>query len=110
MNFSALPDGDLPIAMSPLGGLFGGSAIGSAAWNLNPVSSVEGLSVLAHLGVFDMQHASSVTDYSIGVGYNFGKVATTLKYIDGSHAIRGASNSIDNHVVLAVSTTLPWTE
>ncbi len=71
---------------------------------------VEGLNLLAHVGVFDMQHAKSVTDYSIGVGYNFGKFATTLKYIDGSDFIRDASDDIDNHVVLTVSTTLPWAE
>jgi uncharacterized protein (TIGR02001 family) len=75
-----------------------------------PVPAVEGLSVLAHVGMFDLQHASSVTDYSIGVGYNVGKFATTLKYIDGSDFIRDASNDIDNHVVLTVSTTLPWAE
>jgi uncharacterized protein (TIGR02001 family) len=75
-----------------------------------PVPSVEGLSVLAHVGMFDMENAGSATDYSIGVGYNFGKFATTLKYIDGSDGIRAASDSIDNHVVLAVSTTLPWAE
>ncbi|MEO8309510.1 MAG: TorF family putative porin [Pseudomonadota bacterium] len=74
-----------------------------------PVPSVEGLSVLAHVGMFDMQHAGSVNDYSIGVGYNVGKFATTLKYIGGSDNVRD-DDSLGNHVVLAVSTTLPWAE
>lgn len=71
---------------------------------------VEGLSLLAHVGVFDIEGGGSATDYSLGVGYNVGKWATTLKYVDGSDGIRGASDSIDNHVVFAVSTTLPWAE
>jgi uncharacterized protein (TIGR02001 family) len=76
-----------------------------------PVPSVEGLSVLAHLGYADGDYyAESMTDYSIGVGYNFGKFATSLKYVDGSDGIRDFGKGIDNHVVLAISTTLPWAE
>ena len=40
-EFEGLPSGDLPTAISPRGGDFGGSAIGMAAWNWNPVSSVD---------------------------------------------------------------------
>jgi uncharacterized protein (TIGR02001 family) len=72
-----------------------------------PVASIEGLSVLAHLGMFDTQNAKSATDYSIGVGYNVGNFATALKYIDGS---TDNAFNYDNRFVLSVSTTLPWAE
>jgi uncharacterized protein (TIGR02001 family) len=72
-----------------------------------PVSSIEGLSVLAHLGIGDVQNAKSATDYSIGVGYNVGNFATALKYIDGS---TDNAFDYDNRFVFSVSTTLPWAE
>jgi uncharacterized protein (TIGR02001 family) len=71
-----------------------------------PVSVVEGLSILAHVGMFDRQHAKSALDYSVGVGYTFGKFSTNLKYIDGD--VDGAE--WNNRFVLAVSTTFPWSE
>lgn len=77
-----------------------------------PVPALEGLSVLAHVGYADGDFqdnafGGSLTDYSIGVGYNVGKFSTTLKYIDGD-APGGAD--WNNRVVLAISTTLPWAE
>ncbi len=72
-----------------------------------PVPSVEGLSVLAHIGVGDVQQAKSAIDYSVGVGYNVGNFATTLKYIDGD---TDNAFSYDNRFVFAISTTLPWAE
>ncbi len=73
-----------------------------------PVPAVEGLSVLAHLGLADGDaFSNSFTDYSVGVGYDIGKFSTTLKYIDGD--TKGGFE-FDNRVVLAISTTLPWAE
>jgi hypothetical protein len=45
----------------------------------------------------------------LGVGYTVGKLDTTVKYIGGSGNIR-SRDSLGNHVVFAVSTTLPWAE
>jgi uncharacterized protein (TIGR02001 family) len=72
-----------------------------------PVPSIEGLSVLAHIGVGDVQQAKSATDYAVGVGYNVGNFATTLKYIDGD---TDNAFNYDNRFVFSVSTTLPWAE
>ncbi|MEO6079424.1 MAG: TorF family putative porin [Steroidobacteraceae bacterium] len=61
-------------------------------------------SLLAHVGMSDGDYwASSVTDYSIGVGKSFGNFATTLKWVDGTDGLNGRA-------ILSVSTTLPWAE
>jgi uncharacterized protein (TIGR02001 family) len=59
--------------------------------------------LLAHVGMADLQHSDSVTDYSIGVGKSFGNFATNLKFIDGT-------DHYDGRFVFSVSTTLPWAE
>ncbi len=72
-----------------------------------PVPALEGLTVLAHVGTFDTQNASSYLDYSVGVGYNIGNFSTNLKYIDGDAP---GSAQWNDRVVFSVSTTLPWAE
>jgi uncharacterized protein (TIGR02001 family) len=71
-----------------------------------PLPAVEGLSLLAHVGVSDVQNSKSVTDYSVGVGYTFSKFSANVKYIDGD----SNGNGWNDRVVFAVSTTLPWAE
>lgn len=60
--------------------------------------------LLAHVGYADKQNSDGAVDYSIGAGYNIGKFATSLKYVDGS------KNYFNGRFVLAVSTTFPAAE
>jgi uncharacterized protein (TIGR02001 family) len=61
--------------------------------------------LLGHVGYsfgdFWKNNASEYTDYSIGVGKNFGAVNVNVKYVDGS-------DNLDNRVIVSASTTLPW--
>lgn len=63
----------------------------------------ENFSILTHIGYSfgDYHTGNKYTDYSVGLGYDVSNFALSLKYVDGS-------NGVDNRVIGAISTTLPW--
>jgi uncharacterized protein (TIGR02001 family) len=95
---------------------FGG--VGESAYYVEGNGSfplAQDFTLLAHVGYsggnyWDAAYGKGYTDWSVGVSRNFGKVAVSLKFVDGSNLPDGNSKifSTDSKVVATISTTLPW--
>lgn len=60
-----------------------------------------GMSLLAHVGQAFGEAYNESVDYSIGFGYDVGRLHFTVKLVDGTKAIQ-------SRVIGTISTTLPW--
>lgn len=82
----------------------------SSGWYVEGNATIplpQNFSLLGHVG-YTFGDASwsgplKDTDYSLGVGYAWGKVNLSVKYVDGSGALKPR-----NQVIGTITTTLPW--
>lgn len=83
-------------ASSDKGGLY-------AELNANfPLGSVDGLTLVAHVGRTVGAAYDDATDFAVGTAYNIGTLRFAVRYVDSDR------NGIRSRIVGSVSTTLPW--
>jgi uncharacterized protein (TIGR02001 family) len=66
-----------------------------------PMGSVDGLTLVTHVGRTVGAAYNDATDFSVGTAYNIGTLRFAVRYVD-------CTKGIPSRIVGSVSTTLPW--